>query len=146
MNKRKTQHIEIGIVVSRFNRNVTQRLLDGCLKTLKSRGVSQKRIRVRWVPGAFEIPCAVSRMIHADRPRAVISLGAILKGETPQNVYIAQACAYGLTRIAVETRIPCIFGIIVPDTMKQALARTRGSLHRGVEAAQVALEVLHGSA
>lgn len=130
-----------GIVASRFNAEITDRLLENCLKTLRERGVGRSAVRVLRVPGAYEIPWAAQELARSRRFDAVICLGAVLKGGTPQNDYIADAVIHALQRIALETRTPCILGVIVPDTWKQAVARTRGELDRGRESALAALEM-----
>ena len=130
-----------GIVASRFNEEITDRLLANCLKTLRARGVGKAAVRVLRVPGAYEIPWAAQELARSRRFDAVICLGAILKGGTPQNDYISDAVIHAVQRIALETRTPCILGIIVPNTWKQAVERTRGGMDRGRESALAALEM-----
>lgn len=132
--------LRFGIVVSRFNEEVTDRLRKSCVKTLRSRGVAASRIRVVEVPGGFEIPWAAQELARSGRFDAVICLGAILKGGTPQNDYISRATCAHIQRISLETRVPCILGVITPNTWAQAMARTRGELDRGKESALAALE------
>ncbi|MHB2025324.1 MAG: 6,7-dimethyl-8-ribityllumazine synthase [Elusimicrobiota bacterium] len=132
----------IGIVASRFNESVTSRLLTNCLRSLKNSGVSAGLITVVRVPGAYEIPWAVQEMALSGKFRILIALGAILRGETPQNGHIARSTIFHLQRISIETRIPCILGVITPDDERQALARTRGKLDRGRESALAAVAML----
>lgn len=133
--------MRFGIVVSRFNEEITEALLKSCLRTLRAAGVAEADVRVVRVPGAFEIPWAAARLARSRRLDAVICLGAVLKGQTPQNDYIAQAVYANVQRIAVETGVPCVIGVLTPRTWAQAVARTRGKLDRGAEAAHAALEV-----
>lgn len=128
-----------GIVVSRFNESVTGKLLENCLRTLADDGVEPDRIQVVHVPGGFEIPWAVQELALSGRFDAIIALGCVLKGQTPQNDYISQATYEHLQRISLETRVPCVTGILTPNTFKQAVARTKGEMDRGAEAALAAL-------
>ncbi len=130
-----------GIVVSRFNTEITSALHRNCLRTLRRAGVAAGRIRTVWVPGGFEIPWAAQELARSKRFDAVICLGAVLKGQTPQNDYISQATFTHIQRISLETRVPCILGVITPKTWGQAVARTRGRFDRGKEAALAALEM-----
>lgn len=130
-----------GIVVSRFNEEITSRLLKSCVETLKSRGVAQQRLSVYEVPGAYEIPWAAQEMALSGKVDVLIALGAVLKGATPQNEHIARSVIRQLHQMALSTRVPCVLGVITPDTMAQARARTKGSLDRGRESALAALEL-----
>lgn len=131
----------IGVVVSRFNEEVTSRLLAGCLKTLKSKGVSGKNVAVVEVPGGWEIPWAAQELALSGKFDVIVCLGAVLKGRTAQNGYIAQAVYARLQSISLDTRVPCILGVIVPATYAQAMARVKGKLDRGRESALAALEM-----
>jgi 6,7-dimethyl-8-ribityllumazine synthase len=131
--------MRFGIVASRFNPEVTTRLQASCVRTLRRAGLAARDIRTAWVPGAYEIPWAVQEMALSRRHDVVIAIGCVLKGETPQNDHIAAACALSLQEVALKTRIPCVFGIITPKNHSQAMARTKGEMDRGKEAAEVAL-------
>ena len=130
----------IAIVVSRFNEEVTSRLEKSCLKTLNTRGVPAARV-IR-VPGGYELPWAVNELARTKRYDAVIALGCILKGATPQNDHIAASTISHLHDISLATRVPVLLGVITPGTYAQALARTRGAMDRGKEAALAALNIL----
>ncbi len=132
----------IGIAVSRFNPDVTSRLLKNCLAALKAGGVKETGLRVLRVPGGYELPWAVNELARKKGCEVVIALGCILKGSTPQNDHIARSTVSHLHDITLATRVPVILGVITPDTYAQALARTKGSLDRGKEAAEAALEML----
>ena len=136
-----------GIAVSRFNEDVTSALLSNCVKTLKAKGVRESEISVVRVPGGYELPWAVQELALSRKFTVVIALGAILKGATSQNEHIARSVIQHLHDISLSTRVPCILGVITPDTYAQALARTRGKLDRGAESAHAALEMaaLRGS-
>ena len=131
----------IGIVVSRFNEDVTERLLASCLKTLKAGGMKAHELWVVRVPGGYEIPWAAQELALSGRFEVLIALGAVLKGDTPQNDHISRSLVQHLHDVALDTRVPCVLGVITPNTRAQALARTKGSLDRGKEAALAALEM-----
>lgn len=128
------------IVVSRFNEEITDALLASCQKRLR-KGAPKAELRVVRVPGGFEIPWAVERLAKTGRYDAVIALGCILRGETPQNEHIARSVFQHLHDISLSTGTPCVVGILTPDTWEQAAARTKGELDRGTEAADAALEM-----
>lgn len=132
----------VGIVVSRFNSEVTSRLLASCLGALKARGINGSDIRVVHVPGGYEIPWAVQELAVTRKYGVLIALGAVLKGRTAQNEHIARSVVSHLHDISLDTRVPCILGVITPNTYAQAMARTKGALDRGREAALAALEML----
>ncbi|MFH2203684.1 MAG: 6,7-dimethyl-8-ribityllumazine synthase [Elusimicrobiota bacterium] len=138
-----------GIVVSRFNEEITGKLHANCVRALKKKGVAGNRIHTVWVPGGFEIPWAAQELARSGRFDAVICLGAVLKGQTPQNDYISNATYIHIQRISLQTRVPCVVGVITPKTYAQAVARTRGKFDRGAEAALAALEMarlkIHGA-
>ena len=131
---------QFGIVVSRFNKSITQDLLKGCLETLSSYDVT--KINIVWCPGAFELPLAVERTINANRYDAVIALGAVIRGETYHFEAISNAAINGLQEVALKTGVPVALGVITTETLEQARIRsTPGSNHKGKEAALAALEM-----
>ncbi len=144
----------IAIVVAKFNRTITQRLLDGALAKLRKHGVRDQDIQVCWVPGAFEIPVVAGRFATKDGCLAVICLGAVIKGETSHDEHINRAVSLELTRLSSNTDTPIIFGILTCNTVEQAEARsglreqsrdksldpTAGN--KGAEAAEAALEMI----
>ena len=132
----------VAIVKSRFNEEVTSRLLASCLKTFKSEGWTDAQLKVVEVPGGWEIPWAVQELAKTNLYSAVVTLGCVLKGQTPQNDHLARSLVQSLHRISLDTRIPVILGVITPDTEKQAMARTKGKMDRGQEAALAALEMI----
>ena len=134
--------LRIGIVVSRFNSEVTKKLLDGATRTLLKKGVSRRKLFVVWVPGAFEIPMALQWMGRKKKVDALMALGAVIRGETPHFDYVAAEAARGTMEMALRDRIPVAFGILTTDTAKQAMDRAGGRHgHKGVEAALVAIEM-----
>jgi len=134
--------LRVAIVVSRFNRAVTEALLDGALEGLGTHGVADDAIDVLRVPGAFEITVAAEQCAASGRYAAVVCLGAVVRGETPHFEFIAREVSRGVNEVACRHRIPVAFGVLTTDTMDQALARA-GSGHgnKGFEAAVTALEM-----
>lgn len=131
------------IVVSRYNDSVTGRMLDAAVSTLRSGGVADDRIDVAMVPGSFELPFAADRLAATGRYAAVICLGAIIKGETSHDRYIAQAVATGIEASARHRGVPVIFGVLTCDTLAQAVARAGGGHgNKGTECAEAALEMV----
>ena len=129
------------VVVSRFNEGVTRRLLRGALDTLAGAGFPEDRVDVVWVPGAFELPVAVTRALATERYRAAVALGTVIRGETPHFDYICTGTAQGLAETARATGIPVGFGVLTCDTMAQALARAGGEAgNKGSDAATAAVE------
>ena len=133
---------KIAVAVSRFNEEVTSRLLESCLKTLKAEGLADSQLKVVHVPGGFELPWTVNELARSGRYSAVIALGCVLKGSTRQNEHISRSLVQSLHRISVDARVPVILGVITPSTWAQAVARTKGKLDRGREAALAALEMV----
>lgn len=132
----------VGIVVSRFNGDITTRLLDGAVAALEEAGVRRERIEVVAVPGAFELPLGAMALAKTKRYACVIALGCIIRGETPHFGYIASEAASGLQLTALETGVPVSFGVLTCDTREQAEARAGGERrNKGAEAARSALEM-----
>ena len=133
---------KFGIVVSRFNSFLTQKLLDGAVDTLKRHGAGENDIEVAWVPGSFEIPYAAKKMAKDKKFNAVICLGVVIRGGTPHFEYIANEVAKGIANISLETGVPTIFGIITSDTLEQAIERSGTKQgNKGEAAALSAIEM-----
>jgi 6,7-dimethyl-8-ribityllumazine synthase len=131
-----------GIVVSRFNGFITDRLLEGAIDGLVRHGVRDEDIDVLRVPGAFEIPVAAKRLTALNRYHAIICLGAVIRGATPHFDYIAGQVSSGIASIALDTSIPCIFGILTTETVEQAIERAGTKMgNKGWEAALSAVEM-----
>jgi 6,7-dimethyl-8-ribityllumazine synthase len=136
--------LAIAVVASRFNELLGDRLLQGALDTLERHGVSSTDILVVRVPGAFEIPTAVAHLARSKQWDAVVCVGAVLRGETPHFEWVAGEAARGIAKVAVETGVPVLFGIVTVDTMEQALDRVGGKMgNRGADAAAAAIEMAH---
>lgn len=129
------------IVVSRYNESITVKLLEGAVRTLTSAGVADGDIDVAWVPGAFEISLASLRMASSGQYRAVICLGAVIRGETSHDQHINRAVSLGITQASLESGVPVTFGILTCETLEQAIHRAGGNVgNKGIEAAEAALE------
>ena len=134
--------LRIAVVVARFNSIVTQQLLDGCQVALRMHGVAPDDIDVAWVPGSFEIPATARRLADTGRYRAVVCLGAVIRGETPHFDYVAGQAASGVVRVGIDTGVPTIFGVLTTDTEMQALNRAGIKAgNKGYDAAVAAIEM-----
>ncbi|MFA5393529.1 MAG: 6,7-dimethyl-8-ribityllumazine synthase [Candidatus Ratteibacteria bacterium] len=134
----------IGIVVSRFNDLVTKRLLEGAYDCLLRHGVKETDITTAWVPGSFEIPPVAKRLAANGKLDAVICLGTIIRGETPHFDYIAGQSSKGIGKIALESKIPVIYGVLTCDSVDQAVDRAGAkSGNRGWQAALTTLEMIN---
>ncbi|HEY4236943.1 MAG TPA: 6,7-dimethyl-8-ribityllumazine synthase [Gaiellaceae bacterium] len=127
----------VGIVVSRFNGEISNRLLESALETLTAAGVAEERITVMPVPGAFELPIGAMALAKTRRYSCVIALGCVVRGETAHFEYVAGEAASGLQLAGLETGVPVAFGVLTVDTTDQAEAR----VDKGGDAARAALEM-----
>lgn len=132
-----------GIVVSRYNESITGKLLEGALATLAAAGAADEVIDVAHVPGAWEIPLVAQRLAASQQYSAVLCLGAVIRGETTHDQHINQQVSSSLGRIALETGVPVLFGVLTCNTLEQAIHRSGGNVgNKGVECAQAALEMV----
>ena len=130
------------VVAARFNEFVVEPLLRGALDALKRHGVQEKQIDIVKVPGAFEMPVVVKKLAQSQRYDAIITLGAVIRGQTPHFDYVAGECAGGISRIALETGVPVAFGVLTTDTVEQAVDRAGGKAgNKGADCALVAIEM-----
>ena len=138
------QDAHFAICAARFNEQIVQRLLLGAQQGLARFGVDESRISVVRVPGAWELPLACAELAKTGRFAAVIALGAVVRGETPHFDYVAGQAASGLSRVALDSGIPVIFGVLTTDTMEHAEARAGGKDgNRGLDAAAAAVEMVN---
>jgi len=136
------QGLSLAIVVSRFNRLVTERLLAGAQDALARHGVDQEKVDVVWVPGAIELPLVARRLAERRRYDAIVCLGAVIRGETPHFDYVAGQAAAGISRVALDSGVPTIFGVITANTLEQALERAGGKAgNKGYDAVVTAIEM-----
>jgi len=134
--------LRIGIVVSRFNEMITKSLSDGCLEMLERLNVSEKKIYLVQVPGAFEIPLIAKKLALSSDFDAIICLGAIIRGATPHFDIVASQSAAGIMQITLESNIPVINGVLTTDTIEQAIERAGTKCgNKGADAAACAVEM-----
>ena len=134
--------MRVAIVCGRFNDLITNRLLDGAVGALGVHGVSEDDVSVAWVPGAFEIPLAAKAFAQRGDVDAVITLGAVIRGDTAHFEYVAGPCAEGIQQAALETGVPIVFGVLTTENLEQALVRSEPEGdNKGEEAAATAIEM-----
>jgi len=140
--KVEAQGLRIGIIVSRFNGFITEKLLEGALDGVRSHGGQEQDITVVRVPGAFEIPLVAERMAAYGQYDALICLGAVIRGDTPHFEYVADAVTRGIGQTIWKYRIPVGFGVLTTNDVQQAMDRS-GSKdgNKGYEAALTAIEM-----
>jgi 6,7-dimethyl-8-ribityllumazine synthase len=137
----------VGIAVSRFNGEVTSRLLEGALGELDAAGVAPEAIEIMPVPGAFELPLAAMALAKSRRYSCVLAIGCVIRGETPHFDYVSGEAASGVQLAGLETGVPVAFGVLTCDSLDQAEARAGGSHgNKGAEAARSALEMVESLA
>ena len=130
------------VIASRFNEEITRKLVDGAMETLVARGVAFDRIDLVWVPGAWELPLAARAAAGTDRYDVIVAVGAVIRGETPHFDYIAGEASRGLAEVGREFEIPIGFGVLTCDSDEQADARAGGAHgNKGADAALAALEM-----
>jgi len=134
--------LKLGIVVSRFNSVITDKLLEGALDTILRTGGGEEDIAVVRVPGSFEIPIAAKTLAQTGKYDAIICLGCLIRGETPHFEYLAAAVTSGISQISIQTGIPIAYGVLTTDTVEQALNRAGiKSGNKGSEAAAAGIEM-----
>ena len=140
--KLNAKGMKFGIVVSRFNDFVCERLLSGALDVLVRNGADDGDIEVLRVPGAFEIPQVARKMALAKKYDAVICLGAVIRGATPHFDYIAAEVSKGVAMVGMESEVPVCFGVLTTDTREQAIERAGSKAgNKGWDAAMAAIEM-----
>ena len=135
--------LRLGIVVSRFNEFITNKLLGGALDMLFRHGVSEDAVDVAWAPGAFEIPLTAQKMVERGYD-AVICLGAVIRGATPHFDYVASEVTKGIAQVSLASGVPVVYGLITADTLEQAIERAGTKAgNKGADAAVTALEMIN---
>ena len=135
---------KIGIVVSKFNSDITKKLLEGAQSTLVEKGVLEKNLKVLQVPGAVEIPLMAKMLAKTGEYQAIICLGCVIRGETNHYDYVCQQVSYGCQKIMLEFCLPIVFGVLTTENEEQAYARVSYEQegHKGAEAALCALDMI----
>ena len=138
-------NLKIAVVVGRFNDLVTGKLLSGCLDCLGRHGLdvepSSKQVDVAWVPGSFEIPLVAQNLARSGRYNVVITLGAVIRGDTPHFDVVVAEVSKGVAAVARDTGVPVIFGVLTTDNLQQALERAGIKSNLGWSYALQALEM-----
>jgi 6,7-dimethyl-8-ribityllumazine synthase len=136
--------LKFGIVVSRFNNFISERLLEGAMDALRRNGAEEGDCSVVRVPGSFEIPLAAKKMVKSGRYDAVICLGAVIRGATPHFAYIATEVTKGIASLTLESEVPVSFGVLITDTIEQAIERAGTKVgNKGFDAAMSAIEMIN---
>jgi 6,7-dimethyl-8-ribityllumazine synthase len=133
--------LRFAVVASRFNDEIVSALLEGAADCLSRHGARREDVTICRVPGAFEIPQAAAKLGRSGKFDAIVTLGALIRGETPHFEFISAQVTGDLSRVAIELGIPVTFGVITCNTMEQAQARTRKGSNKGWEAALAAIEM-----
>ncbi|MFZ4784138.1 MAG: 6,7-dimethyl-8-ribityllumazine synthase [Flavobacteriales bacterium] len=137
------QTMRIGIVVSEWNNDITDNLLRGAIETLTECGASLDHLKIIYVPGSFELPSGAQMLLENTSVEAVITLGCVIRGETPHFDFVCQTCADGIKDVALKYKKPVIFGVLTDNTLEQSRARSGGNLgNKGVEAAVTAIKMI----
>jgi len=141
--KTSAKQVSVGIVASRFNEEITQRLYSGCVDYFLQMGIPVSKIITVWVPGAFEIPFACNELLQTKKVDGVVALGAVIQGQTKHFDAIVQGVVQGVMDVQLNTRKPIAFGVLTTATEKQALSRSGGNYgNKGEESGEVLLQLL----
>ncbi len=142
--KLQAKGLRIGIVVSRFNEFISDKLLTGALDALDKLGALEADISVYKVPGSFEIPVVVKKLARTGKVDGIICLGALIRGDTPHFDFLSAEVTKGIAQIAMEEGIPCSFGILTVDTIEQGIERAGAKAgNKGWDAAFSVVETLN---
>ena len=133
-----------GLIVSRFNSFICERLLEGAIDTLVRHGADKDQLTVVRVPGAFEIPLITKKMANSGKYDAVICLGAVIRGGTPHFEYVSSEVTKGVASVSLESGLPVAFGVLTTDSVEQAIERAGTKAgNKGAEAAMSAIEMVN---
>ena len=140
----EAKNFRFGIIVSRFNSFISDRLLEGALDTLIRHGATNEQITVVKAPGAFELPLVASKMANSDKYDALICLGAVIRGGTPHFEYVSSEMTKGIASVSLQSGLPIAFGVLTTDSVEQAIERAGTKAgNKGVEAAMSAIEMVN---
>ena len=134
--------LRIAVLAARFNETITKSLLEGALSALRRHGLDDASITVAWVPGAFELPIAAKRLAASGEFDAVVCLGAVIRGATTHYDYVCSQAASGIARVALDTGVPVIFGVLTTENIEQAIERSGTKAgNKGFDSAVAAIEM-----
>ena len=135
--------MKVGIIASRFNEIIVNKLLGGAVDGLVRHGVDEKNITAAWVPGAFEIPITAQKMAQSGKYDAVICVGAVIRGDTTHYDYVCNEVSKGVAQVGLNTGVPVLFGIITTENIEQAIARAGSKAgNKGYDCALSAIELV----
>lgn len=136
--------MKVGIVAARFNEIIVNKLLGGAVDGLVRHGVEEENITAAWVPGAFEIPIAASKMAQSGKYDAIICVGAVIRGDTTHYDYVCNEVSKGIAQVGLNTGIPVLFGVITTENIEQAIARAGSKAgNKGYDCALSAIEMVN---
>lgn len=136
--------MKVGIVASRFNEIIVNKLLGGAVDGLVRHGVEEDNITAAWVPGAFEIPLVASSMAKSGKYDAVICVGAVIRGDTSHYDYVCNEVSKGVAQVGLSTGVPVLFGIVTTENIEQAIARAGSKAgNKGYDCALSAVEMVN---
>ena len=134
--------LKFGLVAARFNDFFVSHLVDGAVDTIVRHGGSRENIELAWVPGSYEIPFAVKKMLASGKYDAIIAMGVVIQGATPHAGYINNEVAKSLAQLAMESGTPVTYGMITADNIEQAIERSGTKAgNKGADAAHAAIEM-----
>ncbi|MCQ2554633.1 MAG: 6,7-dimethyl-8-ribityllumazine synthase [Clostridia bacterium] len=136
--------MKVGIVCSRFNEFITNKLLGGALDGLVRHGVCESNITTAWVPGAFEIPVVAKKMAESKKYDAVICVGAVIRGATSHYDYVCSEVSKGIATVSLQTGVPVMFGVVTTENIEQAIERAGTKAgNKGYDCALSAIEMVN---
>ncbi|NQT78945.1 MAG: 6,7-dimethyl-8-ribityllumazine synthase [Candidatus Aminicenantes bacterium] len=142
--KLQAKGLKIGIVVSRFNQFISERLLEGALDALQKLGAVERDLSIYKVPGSFEIPTVVKKLARANKVDGIVCLGALIRGDTPHFDFLSAEVTKGLAQISMEDGVPVSFGILIVDTVEQGIERAGSKAgNKGWDAVLSVVETLN---
>lgn len=133
---------KVGIVAARWNSFVTDKMLDGAIDLLKSKGIAENNITVVRCPGSFEIPLTAEKLVNKESIDGVIAIGAVIRGDTPHFDYVCDAVTRGISDLNLSTGKPVSFGVLTTDSVDQATLRADTDSPKGNKGAEAALALL----
>ncbi|MGN0399077.1 MAG: 6,7-dimethyl-8-ribityllumazine synthase [Blautia sp.] len=138
------QGMKVGIIASRFNEIIVNKLLGGAVDGLVRHGVEEENITAAWVPGAFEIPLAAQKMAQSGKYDAVICVGTVIRGDTSHYDYVCNEVSKGVAHVSLETGVPVLFGVLTTENIEQAIARAGSKAgNKGYDCALSAIEMVN---
>lgn len=138
------QGMKVGIIASRFNEIITNKLLSGAVDGLVRHGVEENNITAAWVPGAFEIPVIAEKMAASKKYDAIICVGAVIRGSTTHYDYVCNEVSKGISQVSMKTGVPVLFGVITTENIEQAIERAGSKAgNKGYDCALAAIEMVN---